>query len=368
MNKSITFNQRQLSLLMCNLLITKMTFSFPRYLFKTSGNAAWIQAIYMSLFAGIVFSISVWFYKYCGNKSILGLSESIGKKPLKIAVSLIISFIIIIHTTTEMRTFLESAKIILLPKTKIEYMALFFGVTVAIGVFAGLSSLSTINALFFPFCLFFLVVLVIFLFPTYDVNNIFPIFGTGVKDIFVKGLLDIHCFSDLLALNLLLPYIGDIKTAKSCGRSAILISGTALTLICLAYALTYPYPYSTEFLLIPYQLSRMVRAGEYFQRFEALFEFVWTITHLLYSAIYVYILCLVFENTYKLKSAKPLIPCVVALLSLISFIPSSVVELLDTSYRLKIYSAPFALFLPIFIPLWYVIRKNKSKEDTDEIS
>lgn len=359
MDSKISLNQRQLTLLMSNLLITKMTFSFPRYLFKTSGNAAWIQAIYMSLLAYIILRISLAFFKYSGNKSILELSESIGKKPLKIAISLIVAFIIIVHTTTEMRTFLESVKIILLPKTKIEYILIFFGATVSIGALCGFNSLSTINALFFPFCLFFLGALVVFLLPTYNINNIFPVFGTGVKNIFAVGLLDMHCFSDLLALNLLYPYIGDIKTIKESGTKAVLISGIALTVICLAYGLTYPYPYSTEFLLIPYQLSRMVRAGEYFQRFEALFEFVWTLTHLLYSAIYVYILCLVFQKAFKLRAAKSLIPCVVVLLSLVSFIPSSVVELLDTSNILKRIMAPFALFLPIIVPLIFCIRQRK---------
>ena len=363
MNTKIRLNQRQLTLLMSNLLITKMTLSFPRYLFKTSGNAAWIQAIYMSLLAYIILRLSLAFFKYVGNKSILGLSESLGKKPLKMAVSLIVAFIIVIHTTTEMRTFLESVKIILLPKTKIEYILIFFGATVAIGALCGFNSLSTINALFFPFCLFFIGSLVLFLIPTYNINNIFPLFGTGVKNIFATGILDMHCFSDLLALNLLYPYIGDIKTIKNSGTKAVLISGASLTLICLAYGLTYPYPYSTEFLLIPYQLSRMVKAGEYFQRFEALFEFVWTLTHLLYSAIYVYILCLVFQNAFKLRSAKSLIPCIVALLSLISFIPSSVVELLDASNILKRFMAPFALFLPIIIPLIYTLKQKKKGDN-----
>ena len=359
MNSKIKLNQRQLTLLMSNLLITKMTFSFPRFLFKTSGNAAWIQAIYMSLLAYVLLRLSLSFFKHTGNKSILQLSESLGKKPLKIAVSLIVAFIIIIHTTTEMRTFLESVKIVLLPKTKIEYILIFFGTTVAIGALCGFNALSTINALFFPFCLFFLGALVLFLIPTYNINNIFPVFGTGIKTVFLNSLWDMHCFSDLLALNLLYPYIGDIKTIKTSGTKAVLISGTALTLICLAYGLTYPYPYSTEFLLIPYQLSRMVRAGEYFQRFEALFEFVWTLTHLLYSAIYVYILCLVFENTFKLRATKSLIPCVVALLSLVSFIPASVVELLDTSNMLKRLMMPFALFLPIIIPFIYSLKHKR---------
>jgi len=368
MNSKITLNQKQLTLLMCNLLITKMTFSFPRYLFKTSGNAAWIQAIYMSLIAYILLRLSLSFFKYTENKSVVQLAECIGKKPLKIAVSFIIAFIIVIHTSTEIRTFLESAKIILLPKTKIEYLLIIFGATVTVGALCGFNSLVTINALFFPFSLFFLGALVVFLIPTYNVNNIFPIFGTGIKSIFADGLLDMHCFSDLLALNLLLPYIGDTKTVKQSGTRAVIISGICLVLICLAYGLTYPYPYSTEFLLVPYQLSRMVRAGEYFQRFEALFEFVWTLTHLLYSAIYVYILHLVLQDAFKLRSAKSLIPCIVALLSLLSFMPASIVELLDTSSRLKRYIAPFALFLPIVIPLIYMTRHRKTEVVGDENS
>lgn len=358
MNSKIQINSRQLTLLMSNLLITKMTFSFPRYLFEACGNAAWIQAIYMSLFAYILFRISIAFFKYTGNKSILQLSERIGKTPLKLMITLIIAFIIVVHTATEMRTYLESAKIILLPRTKIEYMLLFFSVTVTLGVLGGFNSLATINALFFPFCLFFLATLVVFLAPSYNINNLFPIFGTGLKDIFLNGILDMHCFTDLLALNLLLPYIGDIKTVTKSGTRAILISGTALVLICLSYGLTYPYPYSTEFLLIPYQLSRMIKAGEYFQRFEALFEFVWTLTHLLYSAIYIYILCDVLKNSLKLRSAKALVPPIVALISLLSFLPSSIIGFLNTSNLLKMYTAPLALLMPIIIPYIY---KYKTK-------
>lgn len=361
MSTKIQINSRQLTLLMSNLLITKMTFSFPRYLFKACGNAAWLQAIYMSLFAYILFAISIAFFKYTGNKSIIQLAEIVGKTPLKIIVTLIVAFIIIVHTATEMRTFLESAKIILLPRTKIEYILLFFAITVSLGVLCGINSLATVNALFFPFCLFFLCALVVFLVPSYNINNIFPVFGNGVSKIFLNGLLDMHCFSDLLALNLLLPYIGDIKTVKKSGIRAILISAAALVLICLSYGLTYPYPYSKEFLLIPYQLSRMIKAGEYFQRFEALFEFVWTLTHLLYSAIYIYILCDVLKNSLKLRSAKTLVPSVVALISLLSFLPSSIIGFLNTSSRLKIYIAPFALLMPIVIPLLYRLKGGENR-------
>lgn len=368
MNDSIEFNSRQLTLMMSNLLITKMIFAFPRFLFKSSGNAAWMQAIYMSLIAYILLEVSLKFYQYTGSKSIIQLAESIGKTPLKILVALMVAVIIIANVGTEMRTFAESAKIILLPKTKIEYIMLLFAFTVAVGAYCGFGALSTINALFFPFCLFFLAVLAIALIPAYKINNLFPVFGTGIKDIFIKGLRDMSCFTDLLALNLLLPYCKDIEMVKKSGRKSVFIAGITLTLICLAYGLTYPYPYSSEFLLVPYQLSRMVRAGEYFQRFEALFEFVWSITQLLYSSIYVFILCNVFQNTFKLRYSKSLIPCTVAVISLLSFKPKSVVDLLNSAYGVREKLIPFAYLLPIVIPLIYIFSQRRKRNKRGHIN
>ncbi len=354
----INLNTKQLTWLMSNLLITKMMFAFPRFLFKTSGNAAWIQALYMSLIAYILFVLSIKFYAHTGNKSIIQLAESIGKTPLKILVSLIVAVIIVANVGTELRTFAESVKIILLPKTKIEYIMILFTFALVLGAYRGFSSLVIINAIFFPFCLFFLGVLAAFLLPAYDINNLFPILGTGAKNIFLTGLKDMSCFSDLIALNLLLPYVSDIETVKKSGKNAILIGGITLTIICLAYGLTYPYPYSREFLLIPYQLSRILRAGEYFQRFEALFEFVWSITQLLYSSIYILLLCNVFQNTFKLKYSKPLIPCTAVLISLLSFEPTSIVALLDEAYTLKQNLIPLAYILPILIPSIYVLKRR----------
>lgn len=358
MSSNINMNERQLTLLMSNLLITKMIFAFPRFLFKTSGNAAWIQAIFMSLIAYLFLLISIKFYQYTGNKSIIQLAESIGKLPLKILVSLLVALIIIANVGTEMRTFAESVKIVLLPRTKMEYIMILFSVTVIIGALSGFGSLVTINALFFPFCLFFLGVLFISLIPSYNINNIFPILGKGAGSIFIKGIRDISSFSDLIALNLLLPHCNDIEMVKKSGKKSVIIAGTILTLICLCYGLTYPYPYSSEFLLVPYQLTRMVRAGEYFQRFEALFEFVWSLTQLLYTSIYVYILGALFQNTFKLKFSKSLIPCIVVLIALLSFEPSSVVDLLDTAYKMKEKLIPFAYLLPIIIPLIYIISRR----------
>lgn len=362
MNQKVKLNQNQLTFLISNILIVKMIFAFPRNLFRVSGNSAWIQALYLVLIAYILLEITFMTYAKTGKLSVIQLSESIGKKPLKIVVSLIVAVIIGSFLCTEVRTFAESVKIILLPSTKIEYIMLVFAITAGIGAYYGLEALAIINAMFFPFCLFFLGVLVIWLVPNFDLNNIMPPLGLGGKNILVDGIENLSCFSDVLALNLLLPYCDNVEMVKRSGRKALFISGAVLVAISLAYGLCYPYPHSSDFLLTAYQLSRMVRAGEYFQRFEALFELIWAVTHLLYSAIYIYIISSVLKDGFKLKYTKPIIPCVVTIIAMISFEPSSVMDLLSVSRLVKQIVFPFAYALPIFIPLIYMFKRRKKHE------
>jgi len=58
MKEKIRLNQKQLTMLMANLLIVKIIFAFPRNLFKTSGNAAWIEAIYLTAIAAILLEVT----------------------------------------------------------------------------------------------------------------------------------------------------------------------------------------------------------------------------------------------------------------------------------------------------------------------
>lgn len=358
---NIKLNERQLTLIILNLLVVKMIFIFTGYLFKTSGNAAWLEAIYITAAAFVLLELSFAFCKYTGCNSIIRISESVGGQFFKTITAFLVFAVLFVNVSTEMRTFSESVKIILLPDLKTEYIMILFAIAVGIGSCCGITAVATVNALYLPVCLFFLGVLGIMLIADYNVNNILPIFGTGAKNIFVGGIADISCFGDIIALNLLLPYCDDIKTAQKCGRKAVLTGGIILMLLCLAYGLIYPYPYSADFLLTAYQMSRMVRIGEYFQRFEAFFELVWAIMQLLYSSIYIFLICDTFSKTFKLKNYKIIVPCSIIITVTASLEPSSVAEFLDISGRFRKAVSPIAFALPIVVPLMYKMLKRKKR-------
>ena len=355
-------SERELTLLLANLLSVKAIFAFPRAVFATSANAAWIEIIYMSLLVWAVIEVWALTYRKTGKRSIIELAEAVGKKPLKIAVGLAVAFVFCVNFATELRMFAESVKIILLPKTDIEYIMILLAVTICIARKSGLRAAVTINAIFFPICLVFLGFIVFFLNKAYNINNIFPILGNGGKAILKGGFKNISCFSDILALNILIPHTEDIGAAKRSGRKALLIAAATMFFICISYAFCYPYPWTKEYLLPVYQLTTRIRAGEYFQRFEAFFEFVWEISQLLYSTVYIFLISEVIAKTFNLKDKTVISYGAAALVTIIALKPMSIVRVLETGDMADRLAAPFAYLLPIIIPIIY-IKKRKEKNE-----
>ena len=359
MAKNEVISEKELTLLLANLLTVKAIFAFPRTLFEASANAAWLEVVFIALITWALMEIAFLTYRISGKKSIVDLAGVIGGKWLKIAVSLLVVTILSVNFITEIRVFSESVKLVLLPRTEIEYIMILLAVTVCIGQRRGLSAISEINAIFFPVCLVFLGMIVVFLYKTYNINNLFPIFGSGKGRIITGGFKNMSCFGDIVALNLLLPHTKDISIPKKSGRKGLLTASVAILLICLCYALCYPYPLSKEYLLPVYQLSKMIRAGEYFQRFEAFFEFVWEISQLMYSSIYVYLICETLSKAFNLQDQNVAAYGIIAVITLLATEPVTVVKVLKTSRFLSMLTAPIAFLLPIIMPILYMMKGKR---------
>ena len=171
-----------------------------------------------------------------------------------------------------------------------------------------------------------------------------------------------------MLLNILLPYCENTSEAKKSGWRAIYISATIGVVILLSYCLIYPYPVSREFMIPVYQLSRVIHLGNFFSRFEVIFQFVWSILVLIYSSIYVYALCYVWQITFDLKYYKPLILPVVIISGIVAVLPSSVVDLVKSERLENIIVYPVAFLLPILFGFYSkkIYNKRTVNEESGE--
>ena len=334
----VMIDRKKMTTLLINVISVKMLLTFPKVMIINSGNAAWIECIYNTLIVIGLFWITTKLYR--NNKNIIQLAEMTGKKWLKIIVGVVVFVVLLINYSSIIRIFPETVKIVLLQDFEIEFIIPIFMLAIGIGAYIGLEPIARVNNMFMPLAGIVLLLSLILLIP----------------------------YLDILLLNILLPYCENSSEAKKSGWRAIYISATIGVVILLSYCLIYPYPVSREFMIPVYQLSRVIHLGNFFSRFEVIFQFIWSILVLVYSSIYVYALCYVWQITFDLKYYKPLILPVVIISGIVAVLPSSVVDLVKSERLENIIVYPVAFLLPILFGFYSkkIYNKRTVNEESGE--
>ena len=81
--------QKQLTMISVNAIAVKMMLTYPRVLIVMCGNAAWINVLYCTALAVLLFGAIR--AVYSTDKNIIDTAESVGGKALRIIVCLIVS-------------------------------------------------------------------------------------------------------------------------------------------------------------------------------------------------------------------------------------------------------------------------------------
>ena len=330
-------------------IVVKMLLTFPREIVINSGQAAWIQILYITAVAILLLLFTSRIYKHKLN--LIDLAYMAGGKTLKIIVGLVVFFILLTNFSSVSRIFQETIKVVLLQKSKVEDIAVIFSITVAIGAYLGIGSIARVSAIFLPIAGFVFAGFIFLLIPHYDFNNIMPIFGNGLSKIFLSGFNSLSLFSDIILLNVLIPYCKNLDAVRKITLRSVLIAGGAAFLIMLIYCLSYVYPVSADYMLPVYQMARMVDISSFFSRFEAFFQFVWTILIFLYSSLYISSMSYVLAHTFNLKYQKPLIFPIVIIGIAIAGVPAGLDGGLQMEKFVRMICYPFVFILPIVLGL-----------------
>lgn len=323
----IKIGQKEIRSIIVNLICMKLFLTFPRNVLKDAGNAAWMISIYILLIELLIFYITDKIYRT--NKNVLEIAEEVGGRWLKIIVGIVMFLVIIFNISFTIRVFPESVRMILLHGTPMAVIIGLFCFACIVGTYNGIESLARITSLFLPIIGTILIIFIFLIIPHFQFENIAPLFGYGQKAVFIDGINEVSFFSDIIALNFLLPICHNKKEAFKAGYKAIIISGLSLTALLVCVGFIYPSSISEEFIMPLYQLTRIVKLGDFFSRFEAFFEFIWCIAMLLYTSIYVYILCDIWKSIFNLKYYKPLIMPIVAICIAVAYIPDSIISIME---------------------------------------
>lgn len=302
----LVFEKNQVICMLINIICIKMIMTYPRVLVQYMGNATWINIIYVSLIVLLLYYLIGKVYKP-EYGTFVSAAEKIGGKIFKRITGVVIAAVFILNIAFEVRSYPETVKTVLLEETKMQIIIILYILASAVGAYLGIENNARIHSVFIPIAGVIMLGFFLLSMPYWKVNNVMPVLGNGAKSIFIKGTQNICMMSDVAVLNYLMPYIKTKRDIKYSGYISIIISAVFSVFIIGTYNLIYPYPVSSEFILPVYQISRIVKAGMFFQRWEAFFQFVWSIGMYLYTSLYISVITGIIAETFELKYSNILV-------------------------------------------------------------
>ncbi|MDD6762743.1 MAG: GerAB/ArcD/ProY family transporter [Clostridiales bacterium] len=352
-------SKKQLVAITINAITVKMLITYPRALFVLCGNAAWINVIYCTLAAVLIFFVNRLVYKYDYN--VIELAEMTGGKFLKIITGIVVFIVLGLNFFSILRIFPEMIRLVLLQNTYLEVIVLSFVAALVIGAYCGIEAIGRAHTIFIPLAGIVFTIFIVLLIPSFKIENIFPILGNGPYNIFIKGISSLSIFSDLLMLNILIPHMKNVEYYRSAGNKSVWIGGAFVFLIVVAYSMSYVYPVSANFLAPVYQLERLINLSDFFSRFEAVFQFIWSVSILLYGSLYLEVLSEVWKESFGLKFSKPLIIPIITVLTGAILLPNSLNNMIIWEYIINKWIYIPALAIPIIIAVTARIKRIKNK-------
>ena len=88
-------HRKEITGLLINAIFVKMLLSFPRNIVANSANSAWLQLLYNTAIALLIFFITAKVYKE--KKSVIDIADEKFGKWLKIPVGILISVVLIVN-------------------------------------------------------------------------------------------------------------------------------------------------------------------------------------------------------------------------------------------------------------------------------
>ena len=328
-------------------IATKIYLSLPMALAHFGGSAAWM----ISFFSGLLTIIFMWLISKLltrfPDKTFPEIAEECAGTYLGIIASLTILICWIIVTASPLRSFSEMTIIAALPETPISIIVLIFIISTGYVVFMGIQAISRASYLSLPYLIGAIVIIVVLTFSQWDMDWVFPIFGRGLDQVFIYGLLRT---SDYLEVSFLymFPLLFYSKQVKTIGLKGISLAMAVFLIVIIPYIISTPAASIEEPYLPMYTMARSVYLGLFLQRIEAIFVLFWVVSGCLWMALGIYGSCQLLADILRLSDHRPLILPVLLIIFSVAFIPGN---LPDTVIIEHLYLRNYG-FIPFFgIPI-----------------
>ncbi|OIK08424.1 spore gernimation protein [Bacillus sp. MUM 116] len=364
MVENIKISARQFAILVILFSVGTTILVIPGSLANEVKQDAWIAALIGTAFSFVFVALYLAVARMFPTMTLVEIIETLLGKWLGKAVSLTFVFFSFYNASD----LLYYAGIFLtteiIPDTPHEAIHILCACILIMGIRLGLETLARSAELLFPVFILLLLLLVLSILVTPDlwkVENIQPMFHSGVKPMIRAVLLFSSTFTlPLIVLLMIFPKsINKIKKAEKNFFIAILIAGVCLIVLILLTILVLGPDLSARRMYPSYILAKSIRVGNFLQRIEAILAIMWLITIYFKMSIYFYAVVIGFVQTLKSKDYRSYtLPLGMILVTTSLFSHPNVAHSAKYDHEIwPFYALTYGLVLPILLLVINKLRK-----------
>lgn len=292
--------------LMLIIVVNEMIINVPNMIILNTKTGSTLNMIFVSILA-VVFTYTVCkLFKPFYGKDILDVAEYVGGKTLKIILGILCVLFFVFLSSINLRYFANSLKVIYFNTSPLVYILLFFLIPALYINKYGLRAISGVNLVFFPIIIASFIFLLISSYDTFTMVRIFPILGEGFSKTFLTGTSNIFSFTGLAFIYFLPALLKDSKDFKKVSVISIIISAICLLLSVVSLLMAFPAITKTDETLSVYLLTRLVELGDFLERLDAMFIFIWIIAHISFLSLTFFYILKIFQKITRIEDSKTL--------------------------------------------------------------
>lgn len=356
---------RQFKLLVFLCYVGTSILHSPGFLAAEAKQDAWIGAI-LGLLLGLLI---VKLYNSVGNQlpnmTITQQTEVIFGRCIGKIVS--VFFILFLFINASMILWIAGNFVTtqIMPATPIQFSNILFTVIIVMATRLGVETFARAAEILFPLVMGLLVILILFISPNIDIDNLKPVFEFGMKPILKGSLLYVSYASlTLIVLLMIFPaHVNNVKETNKAFFNGTVIAGIIIFLITLLSILVLGHDFASRNEFPSYILAKKIQLGGFIERIESLIAIIWFITVFYKTLLYFYGAVLGLAQILELKDYKPLtlpMGMILVVLSLIVFPNTIYADVWDSTTWVS-YALTYALLLPLLLLIVGKLRKKKGE-------
>jgi spore germination protein KB len=323
--KDSKLGYRETLTLLIIIISCKIFLSFPRNMAVMGDSAAWLIILLSGGFSMAAFLIIRLLLRKYPDDNIFNIARKTVGKYLGLGLNLLIFLYFLTISSLLIREFAESFILAILPRTPISVIAICFLLLSIYGVLLGVETLSRLAWFFGPYLLIGLIIILAFSKPA-DIQLLLPLLGPGPLPVLKNSIVNLSSFSEILLLTVIAPLVRDRKKIGEIGILSLAISTLILSGLTVIVLLTFNYTGMTDLSFPVFQLTRLISIGEFIQRVESAFVFLWFLTAVIGMSGLFYGTVVSFSEAFEIRDHRPLIFPLAVLVFTLSMIPQSMPE------------------------------------------